>query len=170
MATQTRPRLVTEREWTFTILGLGLFFGVVVRILPAFLSDFPINDGGMFAVMMRDLKANNFFLPVYTAYNYSNIPFAYPPLGFYIGALLQGLGISEIQILIWLPIIFTSLTIPLFFLLSFELMHSRPHAALATVFFALAPGNYAWLLMGGGLTRALGTCFLLLSLYFVHRS
>ena len=131
MKTQLHPRLVTEKEWTFTILGLALFFGVFVRILPALLSEFPINDGGMFAVMMRDLQANNFLLPAYTTYNYSNIPFAYPPLGFYLGAILENFGISELQILLWLPVIFTSLTIPLFFLLALELMHSRSRAALS---------------------------------------
>ena len=49
-------------------------------------------------------------------------------------------------------------------------MSSRPRAALAAAFFALAPGHYAWLLMGGGLTRALGNLFFISSLIFVHRT
>lgn len=170
MKNQLQPRLVTEKEWVYTILGLAILFGVFVRVFPALLSDFPINDGGMFAVMMRDLQANNFLLPTFTTYNLANIPFAYPPLAFYIGALLQIFGISETQILIWLPAFLSSLTIPLFYLLVFQLTKSRIHASLAAMFFALTPGNYVWLLMGGGLTRALGTCFLILAIYFVHRA
>src|SRR5688572_19666869 len=109
MKSGPQPRIVTEKEWVFTILGLAILFGVFVRMLPAFLSDFPINDGGMFAVMMRDLRENNFIPPTFTTYNLSNIPFAYPPLGFYIGGILQTFWLSELQILIWLPAIFTLL-------------------------------------------------------------
>jgi hypothetical protein len=107
---------------------------------------------------------------MYTTYNQLNIPFAYPPLGLYIGALLEWIEIPSLQILTWLPAIFTTLTIPLFYLLAEQLMEDRPRAALATAFFAFAPGNYVWLLMGGGLTRALGTLFFISSLIFVWRT
>ncbi len=122
MKTQLKPRQVGEVEWTGTILGLAILFGTFVRVLPAFLSGFPINDGGMFLIIMRDLRVNGFALPVYTTYNYLDIPYAYPPLGFYIGALLEWIGIPSLQILIWLPAIFTMLTIPLFYLLAKQLM------------------------------------------------
>ena len=170
MKTQLKPRRVGELEWMWTILGLAIFFGAFVRVLPAFLAGFPINDGGMFLVMMRDLRGNGFALPLYATYNYINIPYAYPPLGFYLGAFVELIGIPAAQVLIWLPAIFTTLTIPLFYLLAKQLMGDRPRAALATAFFALAPGNYVWLLMGGGLTRALGTLFFIASLIFVWRT
>ncbi len=168
MNTQLKPRHVDEFEWTGTILGIAILFGMFVRVLPAFLSGFPINDGGMFLVMMRDLRGNGFALPSYTTYNYMDIPYAYPPLGFYLGAFLELIGIADMQILIWLPAVFTALTILLFYSLASQMMADRPRAALATAFFALAPGNYAWLLMGGGLTRALGTLFFITSLVFVQ--
>jgi len=167
MKTQLKPRKVGELEWTGTILGLAVLFGAFVRVLPAFLSGFPINDGGMFLVMMRDLRVNGFVLPTYTAYNFINIPFAYPPLGFYIGALLELVGASATQVLTWLPAVCTALTIPLFYLLAKQMLGGRPRAALAAAFFAFAPGNYVWLLMGGGLTRALGTLFFISSLIFI---
>lgn len=170
MKTQMQPRLVTELEWTGTILGIAILFGIFVRILPMFLAGFPINDGGMFAAMMRDLRGNEFMLPIYTTYNRMDIPYAYPPLGLYIGAFLELVGMSYVQVLMWLPALFTALTLPLFYLFANEIMGSRPRAALAAAFFALAPGNYAWLLMGGGLTRALGNMFFISSLIFVHRT
>ena len=163
-------RNVTEQEWTWTFLGLAVLFGSWVRVLPGLLTGFPINDGGMFAVMMRDLRTNGFILPAFTSYNFSEIPFAYPPLGFYVGALVELIGVSEIQVLIWLPMVLTVATIPAFYLLANELMENRPRAALATIFFALAPGSYIWLLMGGGLTRSLGMLFLLLAFTFVNRA
>ena len=94
MKTQIKPRQVGEFEWTGTILGIAILFGTFVRVLPVFLAGFPINDGGMFLVMMRDLRGNGFALPMYTTYNYMDIPYAYPPLGFYLGAFLELTGIS----------------------------------------------------------------------------
>lgn len=160
----------TEQEWTWTFLGLALVFGVFVRILPGYLTGFPINDGGMFAVMMRDLRQNQYVLPVVTTYNLAEIPFAYPPLGIYLGAWMEALGVSEANTLLWLPAFFTALTIPALYWLSVELMGNRPRASLTAVFFALAPGNYIWLLMGGGLTRSLGTLFLIVALASFHRA
>ncbi len=170
MKNQLKPRQVGEFEWAGTILGIAILFGTFVRVLPAILSGFPINDGGMFAVMIRDLRVNGFALPTYTTYNFLNIPYAYPPLGFYLGAFLELLGIPVTQILIWLPAMFTAITIPLFYLLAKQLMGDRPRAALATAFFAFAPGNYVWLLMGGGLTRAMGTLFFISALIFATRT
>lgn len=166
----TYSRIVTEQEWAWTFLALAILFGAFVRILPGLLTGFPINDGGMFAVMMRDLRANGFTLPISTTYNAAGIPFAYPPLGFYIGAFAERSGLSETASLTWLPMTFTVLTIPAFYFLAGQLLEDRPRAALAAVFFALAPGNYIWLLMGGGLTRSLGMLFLILALTFVHRA
>jgi hypothetical protein len=139
MKSELRQRHINENEWVWTILGLAILFGSFVRFLPGPLAGFPINDGGMFAVMMRDLRVNNFALPVFTTYNYSDIPFAYPPLGLYLGALFEWIGLSEIQVLIWLPAFLTVATIPLFYLLSLALLENRPRAAVATAFFALAP-------------------------------
>jgi hypothetical protein len=170
MKSQSKPRQVGEWEWTATILGIAILFGVFVRVLPAFRSDFPINDGGMFLVMVRDLQANGFTLPLYTTYNFMNIPYAYPPLGFYLAAFLAWLGVPTLQVLIWLPALLTALTIPLFYFLALQMLHDRPRAALAAAFFAFAPGNYVWLLMGGGLTRSLGTVFFITSLIYVQRA
>ncbi len=166
----TFTRTVTEKEWSLTILGLGLFFGIVVRLLPVFFVSFPINDGGMFAIMMRDLRLANLSLPVETSYNLLGIPYAYPPFGFYLGIFLQWLGIPELVLLQWLPAFFAVLTLLVFYFFAAEFFESRPPAAVATIFFALAPGTYVWYLMGGGLTRGLGAIFLLLALAFTRRA
>ena len=170
MKTQPKPRLVSESEWTWTIFSLAVGLGVFVRILPLLMTDFPINDGGMFYVMIRDLNANGLALPVITTYNALDIPFAYPPLGLYLGAVLVRVGLAETTILRWVPTLFSAATILLFFLLARELMGDRPRAALATALFALTPGDYAWLLMGGGLTRALGAVSYLAAIAHAHRT
>lgn len=166
----TFTRRIAEREWSWTILALAYSFGAAARLLPALLVDFPINDGGMFAVMIRDLIANGYSLPLLTSYNHAGIPYVYPPLGFYFGAFLRSLGISAETLFLWAPAVFSAAILPAFYYFVREIASSRPHAAAATAFLALAPGTYAWYLMGGGLTRAPGTIFLLLSLTFTLRA
>ena len=62
------------------ILMLAIIIGAFMRFNPTLLAGFAINDGGMFAVMVDDLKASRYVLPAFTTYNHLNIPFAYPPL------------------------------------------------------------------------------------------
>jgi hypothetical protein len=166
----TTPRPVTENEWIWTVLGLALLFGTAVRVFPGLLTGFPINDGGMFAVAMRDLMANGFALPKATSYNLLDIPFAYPPFGFYAGAFLQRLGMSELQVLLWLPIFLSVIMLPFYYLFAREFLGDRPRAAVAAVFFALTPGEYVWFLMGGGLTRSFGAIFFMGAAAFIYRS
>ncbi|RPH60694.1 MAG: hypothetical protein EHM81_05760, partial [Chloroflexi bacterium] len=45
------------------VLFAAVLFGALVRCLPAYLAGFPVNDGGMFYVMMKDLQANHFMPP-----------------------------------------------------------------------------------------------------------
>ena len=98
-------------EWQVVILGLAIFLGGILRIFPGVMAGFPINDGGMFYVMINDLRLNHYLLPDFTTYNISSIPFAYPPIGFYLAAALQGVGISELESLRWLPVLFNSISI-----------------------------------------------------------
>jgi len=156
-------------SWSSLILGLTISFAILLRFLPGLMAGFPLNDGGMFLVMLRELKTNHFLIPAFTSYNYSNIPFAYPPFGFYAGAFLSLIGIPDIEILRWLPVIASILTIPAFFLFAETLLEDHPRASLATVFYALTP-VYGWEIMGGGLTRSFGVLFMLLSLNFAVRA
>ncbi|MBP8165389.1 MAG: hypothetical protein KAX86_08095, partial [Anaerolineales bacterium] len=113
-------------DWTALLLFTALLFGAVVRFWPAATNGFPINDGGMFYVMIRDLKANGLTLPSFTSYNSAQIPFAYPPLGFYITALLSTLTpVSELQIVLWLPALINTLSILAFFKLAEHTLGSR---------------------------------------------
>ena len=145
------------------ILGLTLVLGFFVRFFPVLKAGFPINDGGMFLVMIRDLKSNGLLLPAFTSYNMADIPFTYPPLGFYLAAAISFLGIPEIEILRWLPMVVNLISILAVYLLASNVTNDRPFAALTAGFYGLIPGGYGWYIMGGGLTRGLGGLFLVLS-------
>jgi len=145
------------------LLFTALLFGVIVRFYPAIANGFPLNDGGMFFSMVQDLKTNGFRLPDFTTYNQADIPFAYPPFGFYVAALLSALvPDSDLTIFLYLPAFVNSLSIVAFYLFAKETLNSRLTASLATVIFSLTSHAFLWQVMGGGVTRSFGMLFLLL--------
>jgi hypothetical protein len=153
-------------DWSLLFLFAALLFGAVVRFEPVISNGFPLNDGGMFYAMIRDLQANHYILPQFTTYNFVDIPFAYPPLGFYIAAAFSNLlPVSELQILLWLPALVNTLAIFAFYKLAGQFLPSRMSASLATLAYALSSRAFLWQVMGGGITRAFGMLFLILMLW-----
>lgn len=152
------------------ILFTAILVGTWFRIMPAWMAGFPINDGGMFYTMIQNLQVNHYIPPLYTTYNNLNIPFAYPPLGLYLGAVLGDLFnlASPLPVIQWLPGIINAFCIPAFYLLAREILGDKLQSAISTLVFALIPHMTAWFSMGGGLTRALGALFMLLALKYIH--
>ncbi len=148
------------------ILFTALLFGAIVRFYPAITNGFPLNDGGMFYTMVQDLKSNGYALPQFTTYNHADIPFAYPPFGFYAAALLSALlpG-SDLLIFLYLPAFVNTFSILAFYLFAKETLNSRILASLATMIYVLSSRSFLWQVMGGGVTRSFGMLFLLLMLW-----
>jgi hypothetical protein len=142
---------------TLFAVTFAVLLGGYVRFYPAAIVDFPLNDGGMFYQMTQDLLDHNFSLPVYTSYNGNGIPFGYPPLAFYLMAALQRFFHLEIiDQLHFLPALFSTLCIPAVYFLSRSMTGSKGRSIFAAFAYALMPNSYLWLIMGGGITRALG--------------
>lgn len=159
----------TDRA-ALTLLIFAALAGLAIRLAPALAADFPLNDGGLFYAMTRDLRAASCVLPVFAHYNGAAIPFAYPPFGFYFTALLAGLfRAGLLDVMRWLPPLASALTVPAFYLLARRLSPSPTTAALAALIFALTPRAFAWLMMGGGVTRAPGFLFAILTLTCAHK-
>ncbi|MBI5944380.1 MAG: hypothetical protein HY864_08435 [Chloroflexi bacterium] len=166
----TTKKTLTPNEWSALLLGASLLFGFVLRISPGLQAGFPLNDGGMFLSMIRDLKVSHYQLPAFTSYNDLGIPYAYPPFGFYLARLLCDIfNLTEITILRWLPPLVNSLSIFVFYNVAAVLLNSPGRGALAAAFYALTPAAFGWFIMGGGLTRSLGSLFMLLSILWVYR-
>jgi len=171
-ATDTPPRvgpsLVTDpdpapRAWWRGPVAWALALGVLVRAVHVLAAGFPLNDGGMFYVMMRDLQQAGFRLPAQTTYNALGIPFAYSPLAFYVGAALDSATpLDLVGVLRVLPFVTSLLTLGAFALLARRLLPER-WVAPAVLAFALVPRGFLWPLMGGGLTRGFGLLFALLA-------
>jgi hypothetical protein len=165
--TETKPR---RDAFAAILLAWALLFGAYVRILPVLQASFPLNDGGLFYSMTADLQRSGYALPAVTTYNRLDIPFAYPPLPFYIAGLAQAVTRLPLEEIIrWLPVVFSLLTLPAFYLLARALLNDHLTAALATVIYATLPRAYEWIIMGGGVTRAPAALFLLLMAWAVYR-
>ncbi len=153
-------------DWPALLFFTALLFGAVVRFWPVVTNGFPLNDGGMFYTMIQNLQANRYLLPQFTTYNFADIPFAYPPFGFYFAASLSDLlPVSVLGILLYLPAVLNTLSIYIFYKLAEQVLNSRIFASLAVIVYALSPRAFVWQVMGGGITRAFGILFLLLMLW-----
>ncbi len=153
-------------DWPTLFLFTALLLGAVVRFWPGITHGFPLNDGGMFYTMIQDLKTNRYRLPEFTTYNLAGIPFAYPPLGFYMAAFFSDLfHIPVLTVLLWLPALANTVSILFFYKLAGQILRLRIIASLAVLVYAFSPRAFMWQVMGGGITRAFGLLFLLLMLW-----
>ncbi len=160
-------KLTTDQIAGFLVV-LGTFVGLLIRLSLPLISAFPLNDGGLFYSMIRDLQHNHYALPMSTSYNAPNLPFAYPPLGLYITAFLAELfRIPLLDLLRLAPAALSAGCIPIFYLLANQFLGSRTTSAAAAILFALTPRIFEWQIMGGGITRSFGMVFSLLTMLYV---
>lgn len=146
------------------LLGLALTLGLVLRLAPMLLTDFPLGDGGLFATMANDIRNSHFALPLFSSFNAGDVPFAYPPIGLYILAAIPGDPISTER---WLPLAWSLMAIAFAYLLARELTGERS-AGIAALVFAAMPAT--WAIEGGGVTRALALALMLAALWRVART
>ena len=149
--------------------------GGLARAYSLFQLPFAINDGGLFWAMTRAVADHNFALPARVFYpttttmaSASELPFCYPPLGFYVAALAFKIGVPLDAIFRWLPWGWSMATIGAFWRLARAFCKGEANgewaAGAATLCWALLPWSFAWNVMGGGLTRAPGLVWAFLAL------
>lgn len=161
--------LLSPHGYALTIGAITLF-GFFIRAARVWRYDFPLNDGGLFYAMARDLQRSAYLLPWVTTYNDAGIPFAYSPFGIYVVALLGQITPFSLDALFRIvPLLVTTGMIVAFAALAREILRAKPAAIAATLAFVLIPRSFIWLLMGGGVTRSFGMLFAILALTQAHR-
>lgn len=156
-----------KEQIPFIAIFLAVVLGGFVRFGYATLDiDFPLNDGGLFYQMTLDLMAKHYRIPSYTTYNtFFQIPFAYPPLSFYLAAFTSTVTRWPLlRVFSLLPSIVSILTIPAAHTLMRKLLKSELEAAIGVVIFALLPSGISWVISGGGIARSFGLFFLIVTL------
>jgi hypothetical protein len=161
---------LTRKKKQLLLTVIVILVGFTIRFSYVINRQFPLNDGGFFYSMIRDLQANDWRLPAFSTYNHSLIPFMYPPLGFYIALFLTDcLSINLLDLFIYLPVIFSCLTLIAFLPLARGFLSNDREYYLAILMFAMLDPGYIWIIMGGGITRGLGFVFAFLALAYGWR-
>ena len=152
----------SDSRVALVFLALALVLGGAVRLYSIVQIPFAFGDGGMFWVATRAILNANFALPPTLAYPTptSALPFCYPPLGFYAAAMLAKIGVPLSFVFRWLPWTWSMATIWAFWRLARTFCKHQENGAwaagAATLCWALLPWSFFWMIMGGGVTRALG--------------
>jgi hypothetical protein len=152
------------------IFILVLLGGFLLRWVFFASSSFPLHDGGLFYIMVGDLIRNGFQIPVFTSYNNASIPFIYPPLGLFLTGWIESVFKADrLQLFRWIPLLVSTAAIPAFYFLARQVLKEKWTSLAVTAAFSVLPMSYAWVIMGGGVTRAFGELFCILALAFVLR-
>ena len=159
-------RLWRLRSWEVGVVVGAMALAAAVRLSFVLPAGFPLNDGGLFYVMARDVQEHRFLLPWRTSYNGLDIPFAYPPLAFYLAAAVDLVGPwSLLDVMRFAPAVANVLTVGAFYLLARAVLGRGWAAVFALFLYALLPRVYLWQLGGGGLTRSIGLLWAVLALW-----
>jgi hypothetical protein len=160
----------TDKGGEWLLLAVIILIGAFLRLAPFLIFDFPLNDGGLMYAFTQDLQDNGFRVPLYSSYNGGAIPYAYPPLPFYLAAAINSFfKISLLDILKYLPAVFSILAIPVFYLVAREVLRTKFQALHAAFLFSMAISSVEWEIFGGGLSRSPAYLFLILAMYFAIR-
>ncbi len=146
------------------LLLAALAFVTAIRVDLLGRTDFPINDGALFLAFIKAIVPVFPGLPATVEFSGLSIPFAYPPLSFWLSAGAVHLGADPLAIVHRAPILMNIGYVLLFAWVLLRTGHSRLFTALAVFVFGTTFLSYEWLVMGGGLSRGLGSLFLLLTL------
>ena len=147
-------------------LALPLLFGVALKY------ENPTGYAGLYTLMSDELVSAGFRLPqTVSYYGPGGMPFAYPPVGFYLMGLITSLfHISDFSYLRFAPPLFSWLALIPLALLTFELTHSRGAAVIAALIVAASQRIFYIHGTSGGMVRALAFLFALWGMYFYLRS
>lgn len=150
------------------LVTLAVITATVVRLshLPFVRLEYPIIDeaaGGLFLAFASEIADNGFRLPASIPYyTDGGIPFAYPPLGLYVEAVLvYRLGIPDYIVVNVLPPLITLLTVPSFYLLTGVLGLKSETRLMALFVFAIAGTAFSAQIEAAGLAEAAGTLTLI---------
>jgi len=150
---------------------LGIFLRLLPHIVMGFSSNLPLNNGGLYLFFSEIIAQNNFSYPTYIPfYTENGIPFAYPPLIFYILALIhQIFHIPLLMLFIYIPTIISIVCIFAFYFLVKELFSEKSLILISTIIFALYPPLISYSAQGLFLVHGVGTVLFIIGLILVLR-
>jgi hypothetical protein len=171
-----RAGLTPEQDaivWKTAARHLLIVFAVALAVrAPYYLDGFrPLNDGGMFALILDHLRVTGLRWPLFIDYNHLHIPLEYPPLGFYFSVLATYLPMQNtLLVMTWLPLLFNLATVAAAYFIAQEVFEDPFLRMMTAVVYSVIGWSAMWLTMGGGITRSPGEFFALASIALFLRS
>jgi len=154
-----------------TMLFLIFGFGLYIRVSHLFKIGFsePFDLGGLFYEMSLQIINNSFHLPTHIPYySVGGLPFAYPPITFYIQAILiKVFSLGPFITVNLLPPVFSVLSLISFFFLSSKYLNTRIGIIVAFLTFATLPQAFIEQIEAQGLAESFGTLVLIWYTYFL---
>ncbi len=156
-----------DAPWLGTALAAGLLaVGIYLATNP-----YPAYGAGLYLRIADAIAANGYAPPArIDGYTAGGVPFAYPPLQFYVLAVLLDLGAGPIAIARFLPAVGVLGALVPVYLLARDYADSRPAGAAAGVAVALNPQLLQWHVSAGGVVRAFAFCYALTAIYAGYRA
>lgn len=156
------------------LVTLIIIFGSVIRFLPLILegASTPFRSGGLFLEFSRQIIIHRYKLPSYIPfYSDGGIPFAYPPLPFYIEAILLNIfPFSEFVIANVLPPTIGVIALLFFYTLTREYQLNNRSQLLALMAYATMPVAFSSVIESAGLAEACGSLAIILFFVFLLRT
>ncbi len=131
--------------------------------------DAPFRLGGLFYEFSQQIIANGYALPKHIPYySLDGLPFAYPPLGFYLQALMIDLFSPPLFWTVnWLPPLLATLALPAYYRLLRRISQNEIFTLSALLAFAFMPAAFVNQIEAAGLAEACGTLTLIGYAYFL---
>lgn len=156
------PLEARDRKW----LTLAVVPSVVAVLAYLLTNPYPAYGAGLYVQIAQEIIAGGYApparIPGYTA---DGVPFAYPPLQFYVLAVLLDVGADPVAVARFLPsIAVIAAQIPVY-LLARDYTGSRPTGAVAAALVALNPQILEWHISAGGVVRGFAFLYALTAIY-----
>lgn len=152
-----------DRFW----LGVALTTGGLVYVTYLATHPYPAYGAGLFNQIAGEISANGYALPErIPGYTREGVPFAYPPLMFYVAAVVRDLtGVGPVAYSLHAPGLFVLAYLVPYYYTARELLGTPRLAGLSTTLFAVTPAVLRWHLSAGGMVRAAALLFALAGTY-----
>lgn len=164
-----RPRVSLDRR-DLPWLGLALLVGLAVAVLYLALNEYPSYGAGLYIHTADQIRAAGYGLPeTIPHYTADGVPFAYPPLAFYVLAVLRDLGAGTFATARIVPPLVVLATVVPAYLLGRDLLGGRLRGSAAALLVVVNPQVLEWHVSAGGLVRAPAFLFALAGAYAALR-
>lgn len=168
LAARARETLPFDRRdcrW----LGLSLLPGVAAVAVYLATNPYPAYGGGLYVQIASEIAANGYAPPASIPGYTREVPFGYPPLQFYVLAVLLDSGLDPISVARFLPGVAVVAGLVPAYLLGRDYTGSRPAGAATATLIALNPQVLEWHVSAGGMVRAFAFCYALTAIYAGYR-